>query len=133
MLIGDTTTADVTLQVFQDNEIDAALEMTSSAFLYVSGQAQAGGVSVVSPPTVYSIWRAAATLLRSISSVKARGSIITQLLDVKLSPKDASMALKDLAQSFMDMEDSAFAIAESVVDVFSERERITKQFQRLYG
>lgn len=130
LLVADTDSADPT---FQDDEVQAALDMNSSAFLFVSG---AGfGASFNPSPVVYSVWRAAATLLRSRSAVMAAGSLVTQLLDVKLSPEKSALALKDLAQVYMDMEDrsGSFAIAEMVPNVFAARERICKQFQRQYA
>ncbi len=132
LLVADT---DANNPVFNDDEVNAALQMESSQGLFVSGQAASMGNGVAIPPIpqVYSVYRAAAILLDCLASNKARLSAIQQLLDVKLSPELAAKALRDSAQSYRDTEANAghFAIAEMAGDDFSTRERVWKQLLRL--
>lgn len=132
LLIADTDSNNV---IFQDAEVQAALDIEASQNLYVSGMAQPTALGVVIPTQVYSIYRAAALLLRSLAANKSRLSAVVQLLDVKLSPNTAAQALRDTADSYIEMEQNsgAFAIAEVIPDQFSARERLFKQQQRLYN
>jgi hypothetical protein len=132
LLIMDT---DSSQPIFDDDEITQFLQMKSSQSLYQSPQAVATGISVPAPVQVYSIYGAAALALMSMASNKAYLSSITKLLDVSLDPSKSQAALKAMAQSYLDMDDNLghFAIAEMVQDQFSARERVYKQFLRLYG
>jgi hypothetical protein len=132
LLVADT---DPSNPIFSDAEITAAMTMNSTSFLYVSAQAQPSGLGVATPFGGTSLYRAAAVLLKSIASNKARLAAITQLLDVKLSPKEAATALRDLAADYLEMENTsgAFAIAEMIPDQFAARERMRNQILRLYA
>lgn len=133
MLIADTDSAH---PIFEDAEVQAALDMQNSNALYVSGHAQPTGLSVQVPVSVGSVYRAAALLLRSLAANKSRLAAVVQLLDVRLSPNTAAQALRDTAKEYMEMEQNsgAFAIAEMVVgDSFGARERLFNQVSRLYS
>jgi hypothetical protein len=132
MLIADT---DAAHPIFDDAEVQAAMDMQNSNVLYVSGQAQPSGLGVQVPVSVGSIYRSAALLLRALASNKSRLSSVVQLLDVKLSPNLAAEALRDTAKEYIEMEQNsgAFAIAEMAPNEFSGRERLEKMFQRLYA
>lgn len=131
MLIPDT---DPLNPIFQDVEINQAIQIESSQGLYCSGQADPTGSSVSPPIQVYSIRRAAALLVDVIGGNSSRLAIFQQALDVKLDASKAAAALKAYAQTLRDTEanSGAFAIAEWVVDQFSARERVWKQILRLY-
>lgn len=133
LLIADTS--DPPNQIFTDTEVQVALNINSSAFLYVSGQAAPTALGVQVPYAVTSIWRAAATLLRSLAGSRARLSRVVQLLDVKLSDKDIALSLRELASEWEEREDNSgsHAIAEIVVNEFSARERLVNQLMRLSG
>ncbi len=135
MLISDTDSAQ---PVFQDVEINQFLYLESSQNLYVSGQAAPNGAALQAPPIpqVYSPYRAAALALNSMTANVAQSSaIVKRLLDVELDGKSSAQMLRDLAQSYRDIEAQAghFAIAEMVQNAFSARERVYKQLLRLYG
>jgi hypothetical protein len=134
LLIADTVEASA---IFTDEEINQILYITSSQALFVSSMANpmGNGTQVPPVPQVYSVYRAAAMLLKSIASNSARLSSITQLLDVHLSPQAAASALRAQADSYIEMEENSgqFAIAEWVNDAFSARQRIVKQLFRQYG
>jgi hypothetical protein len=125
MLIADT---DSVHPIFQDSEIQMALQLNSSSYLYAS-------IGSVGPPpaNVISTLRAAALLLDSLASNKARLAAIVELLDVKLSADKAAQELRAQAKEFRDLENNsgAFAIAEMVNDQFQARERVGRQFLRL--
>jgi hypothetical protein len=131
MLIPDT---DPLNPIFQDVEVNQAIQIESSQGLYCSGQANNTGSSVSPPIQVYSIRRAAALLVDVVGGNSARLAIFQQALDVKLDASKAAAALKAYAQTLRDTEanSGAFAIAEWVVDQFSARERVWKQILRLY-
>lgn len=134
LIIGDTVSASA---IFQDDEINQALYVTSSQGLFVSGQASPipNGVQVPPTPQIYSVFQAAALLADSIASTAARAAAVTQLLDVKLDPAVSQKAWRDQAKAWRDYDDrrGQFAIAEMVQDPFTARARVVKQFQRLYG
>lgn len=132
LLIFDT---DPLQPIFQDDEINQFIFLTSSQSLYSSSQFFPTASQTQVPPQVYSIYRAAALGLRSMAANGAALSIIQKILDVTLDAAKGSAALRQMAQDYIDMEASSgqFAIAEMVQDQFSARERTVKQFQRLYG
>ncbi len=135
LLISDT---DASLPVFQDVEINQFIYLESSQNLYVSGQAAPNGTNLQSPPVpqVYSPYRAAALALNSMTANVAQSSaIVKRLLDVELDGKSSAQMLRDLAQSYRDIEANAghWAVAEMVQNAFSARERVYKQLLRLYG
>lgn len=130
LLVGDT---DPLAPVFSDAEVNAALQNESSQNVII-------GLSGFSPNPpvrqVYSYRRSAAWLLNALAGNTARlGSVITQLLDVKLSPGIASRELRSQAQALIDQEASAgyFAVSEMVVDQFSMRERLNAMLLRQQG
>lgn len=131
LLIADT---DSTAYIFSDAEVQASLDMTGSGSFYVSGQAAQTGANIQSPPIplVYSVYRAAGVLLRSLASNKSRLASVAELLDVKLSISSAATALKAQAQDYDDYEANRgqFMVAEWVNDSFSARERWTKTLLR---
>lgn len=131
-LIADTNPAQ---PIFQDSEIAMFLAMESSSFLYVSGMASQTGSVGPPPVNVTSVLRAAALALDSMASNKAFLASIQELLDVKLSAKDAAAALHAQAKNYRDTEANAghFAIAEMCNDQFQARERVWKQLLRLTG
>lgn len=130
LLVGDT---DPLAPVFSDAEVNAALQNESSQNVII-------GLSGFSPNPpvrqVYSYRRSAAWLLNALAGNTARlGSVITQLLDVKLSPGIASRELRAQAQALIDQEAKAgyFAVSEMVVDQFSMRERLNAMLLRQQG
>jgi hypothetical protein len=126
MLIADT---DSVHPIFQDSEIQMALLMNTSSYLYAS----MGQFFGPPPVNVTSTLRAAALLLDSLASNKARLAAIVELLDVKLSADKAAIQLRAQAKEFRDLENNSgsFAIAEMVNDQFQARERVGRQFLRL--
>lgn len=132
LMVADTDPAN---PIFSDAEINNALYQESSQNLYNSSMAVPNAVSYQVPVQIYSVYRSAALLLRSLAANKSRLASVTQLLDVKLSPAEASRALRETAKEYMEQENDsgAFAIAEMVQDQFGARERVVKQIFRLYG
>lgn len=130
-MIGDT---DPSKPLFADDEVNAALQITSSQNLYISGPGAFGTARMPIVPQVYSVYQAAAVLLRAMAANAAFLSGVIELLDVKLSQKEAAKALRDTADDWCKFEQSqgSFAIAELVNDQFSARERIWKSLLRLY-
>lgn len=129
LLVADTDSA-----IWTDAEVQASLDMTGSASLYISGQAAQTGAFIQSPPVplVYSLYRAAALLLRSLASSKARLASVVELLDVKLSVDKAAAALSDQAKDYDEYEANRgqFIVAEMVDTTFAANERWWKQLQR---
>lgn len=130
LLVGDT---DATAPVFQDVEVTAALQAESAQNMII-------GLAGFSPnPGVvqrYSYRRSAAWLLNALAANTSRlGSVISQLLDVKLAPGVASKELRSQAQSLIDQEASSgqFAVSEMVVNQFSMRERLNAMLLRQQG
>lgn len=126
-----------TFFIFQDAEINAALQIESSQGLFISGQASptALGNSIPAVPQIYSIRRAAALLLDSLAANKAYLASVLQLLDVKLSSDKAAQELRAEAKQLRDTEamSGSFSIAEIVNNSFQGRERVLKQWLRLFG
>lgn len=126
-----------TFFIFQDQEINAALQIESSQNLFISGQASptALGNCIPAVPQIYSIRRAAALLLDSLAANKAYLASVLQLLDVKLSSDKASKELRAEATQLREVEAMSgnFAIAEIVNNQFQGRERVIKQWLRLYS
>jgi hypothetical protein len=132
LLIMDT---DSTAPIFEDVEITQFLQITSSQGIYQSSQSNPTGNFIAAPVQVYSYYQAAALGLQAMASNKAYLSSVSKILDVSLDPSKATKALMDMAKAYLDRDDNsgAFAIAEWVNDQFSARERVYKQFLRLYG
>lgn len=130
LLVGDT---DATNPVFQDDEVMAALQAESSQnmILGLSGFTPNPGVQ-----QLYCYRRSAAWLLNALAANLSRlGSVITQLLDVKLAPGIASKELRSQAQALIDQEMNSgqFAVSEMVVNQFSMRERLNAMLLRQQG
>lgn len=111
LLISDTNMA---TPVFGDTEIDTFLELEGS-----------------------NVRRAAALALDTIASNEAQVLKVIRILDLqtdgaKLSTELRARAadLRTQADDALDSDDGGFEIAELVVDDFSYRDRIWKQFQR---
>ena len=132
LLIMDT---DSTKPIFQDVEITQFLFLKSSQGIYQSGQANQTGTPIAAPVQVYSYYSSAALALMAMAANKAYLSSISRILDVELDPSRAQKALKAMAEGYLELEDNAghFAIAEMVYDQFAARERVWKNFLRLYG
>ena len=130
LLIADT---DSLKPIFDDDEINAFLFLTSSQNIYASSMVAPSGVVGPVPLQVFSYYRAAAVALDTLAGLRARLASVIQILDVKLNPGLAAKYLRDQAQAFRDMDDNMghFAIAEMVNNQFQARERVWKQFLRL--
>jgi hypothetical protein len=126
MMVGDTQDGPAPLPIFQDDEIQGALNANNAQNLILGLSGYSLGVS-----QVYSFGRAAALLLNSINATKAR-IVVSATLDVRVSAAQASAALKALAQSYIDQENSAgyFAVAEMGNNQFWYRERLYNQLLR---
>lgn len=122
LMVGDT---DASQPIFTDDEINGALAANNSQnIMRTSGYFPA-------VPQVFSMGRAAALLLNSLSSVKAR-LLVLKVLDVDIDGTRAAAQLKALGQSYIDQEVSSgyFAVSEMVQDSFSMRERLWKMLYR---
>lgn len=133
LLIADT---DVLNPIFSDDEINQFLFMSSSSGIYTSSQffpTSFGGGYQGAP--VYSVYRAAALALDTLGSLKARLAGVLKVLDVSVDLGKAAAALKAQAKDYRDLaaQDGSFAISEQVFDSFSARERVWKQFLRIYS
>lgn len=113
LLIGDTDTATVANQIFDDASIDA--------FLSLQGQA---------------VYRAAATALLAIAASEVYIQKRIRALDLSTDGPSEAAALRALAEDYKELDaeedgdELAFEIAENVYDDFSARERVLKQAQR---
>jgi hypothetical protein len=127
MMVGDTQPSPAPLPIFQDIEIQGALNAYNSQSIIIG----LSGYNVSPPAQIYSFGRAAALLLNSINATKAR-IVVSNALDVHVTASAASAALKALAQSYIDQENSVgyFAVAEMGVDQFWYRERLYNQLLR---
>ena len=132
LLVADTNSAK---PIWQDNEVQAALTMESSSYLYISGMGQPNGAAGPVGVNVVSTLRAAALLLDSLASNRSRLATVSQLLDVKLSHNLAAQELRATAKEYRDLEanSGSFAIAELVNDQFGARERVWKELLRREG
>jgi hypothetical protein len=125
LLVFDT---DPTKPIFQDAEINAALQIESSQNIIVGLTGYAPAIPVAQ---VVSYRRSAALLLRALSGSKAR-NLIESVLDVKMSGPGAAAALSKIADSYIEDEMNAgyFAVSEMVNDSFSMRDRLWKMLYR---
>ena len=126
---------DSSAPIFDDDEVNQFIQMTSSQAIYQSGQANPTGNSVSAPVQVYSWYQAAALGLQTMAANKAYLASISKILDVTLDASKSQKALSAMAEAYLKRDDNsgAFAVAEWVNDEFSARERVYKQFLRLYG
>ena len=127
LLVSDTSNSPP-LPIWQDEEITAVLNLFNSQNIIVG---LTGFNLSTPPPQIFSYRRAAATLLRSLASNKARMAT-AGLLDAKLSGAGAAAALQKIADDYVTSEenDGYFAVSEMVQDAFSMRERLWKQLYR---
>jgi hypothetical protein len=138
MLISDTTNApSPPYPLFQDEEIQMAMQLESSQGLYISGMANPTGANIQIPyvPQIISVYRAAALLLDSLAANKSLLAAVNKILDVQLSAEKAAQELRATAKEYRDVEANggSFAIVEMVNDQFQSRERLYKQILRLWG
>lgn len=126
MMVGDTESGPAPLPIFQDDEIQGALNANNAQNMILGLSGYSLGVR-----QVYSFGRAAAMLLNSINAAKAR-IVVSNALDVHVTASAASAALKNLAQSYIDQEASAgyFSVAEMGNNAFWYRERLYNQLLR---
>lgn len=119
LLVSDTVNV-APLPIWQDEEIQAALNMFSSQGIIVG----LSGFNIA-VPQIYSYRRAAALLLRSLAGNRARMAAI-EILDVKLSGSQAANSLRQIAEDLVTSEenDGYFAVSEMVQNQFSMRERL---------
>jgi hypothetical protein len=98
--------------VFEDSEILSMYSIVGN--VYQSSMQYDFPNTIQVPATPVSYIRVAAYLLNSLAANKARLSGVIQLLDVKLSYKDATKALQDQAAAWLTLDDDtgAFAIIE---------------------
>lgn len=118
--------------VFEDQEITSFTNIVAGVYQSSMQYTPPGGLSHL-PSSPVSYIRIAAYMLNSLAASKGRLAGITQILDVKLSMKDAAAALQAQAKAWLDLDDNsgAFAIIEQVHDEWSFKDRWWKQAQRL--
>lgn len=134
LLLPDTVEdAAKNLPVFQDAEIER---------LYTIQQMQFQSSMFFSPPAgrilpfaPVSLLRVAALGLDIIANNAAFTSLVTQLMDVKLSAKDASAMIAARANQYRQTDDEAgaFAIIEQVFTTWGFQDRFWRQTQRQMG
>lgn len=115
--------------IFQDAEINAAMQLESSGNIIIGLTGYAPSIPV---RQIISHRRAAALLLRSLGAGRAL-TLVTQVLDVTVDGSKATASLKSIADSYINDEMMAgyFSIAEMCVNQFSYRERLYNQLLRL--
>jgi hypothetical protein len=130
LLISDTVDLN---HIFEDSEIQAAYLIQQSFFQ--SSMLYSGSSGQYVPASPVSYLRVAALLLDSLAANKSRLSSVTQLLDVKLDPSKASIALRDQAKQYREVDDDsgAFMIIEQCPTVWAFEDRYWKQVQRQSG
>lgn len=130
LLIPDTVNTDAQPAVFSDTEITAFYNIQQSQFQSSMFFSWPAGRNLPSQPVSY--LRVAALALDTLANNSAQLGIITKLLDVSLSPKDAAQALAARADSLRktDDESGAFIIVEQVNSVWAFIDRYWKQVQR---
>jgi len=142
LLVSDTVEFDADgitpIYIFSDQEITAMesivqAQFQSSMFFNTPTGATGGGtLGTYLPAIPIPYYRVAGMLLNALAANSARLSMVTQLLDVKLSPGVAAKALKTQADAYFEQDDNsgAFMIIEQVNDAFSFRDRWWKSWQR---
>ena len=127
---GNTTTQRA--YIFEDSEILAFTAIVGN--VYQSSMTYNFPTTIQVPSSPVSYIRIAAYMLNSLAANTARLSGILQILDVKLSMKDATAALQKQAQAWLDLDDDtgAFVIIESVQqgDDASFKDRFWREVQR---
>ncbi len=118
--------------IFEDQEILGFNAVVQS--VYQSGMRQNFPFSTQVPTSPISYIRVAAYMLNSLAANTARLSGILQILDVKLSMKDATAGLQKQAATWLELDDNtgAFAIIEQVQfgDDASLKDRFWREVQR---
>ncbi len=118
--------------IFEDSEIVAFANIVGN--VYQSSMTFDFPTTVQVPSSPVSYIRIAAYMLNSLAANTARLSGILQILDVKLSMKDATAALQKQAQAWLDLDDNtgAFVIIEQVQqgDDASFKDRFWREVQR---
>ena len=136
LLTSDTVAFDASgnrVYAFEDSEILAAAAIEGA--VWQSSQFYSGQAGRATLPTNPQPWRRiAATLLDALAANQARLTIISQILDVKLT-NQAAQEMRAQAQALRDADDNsgAFFIAEQVNNYFSFRDRYWKSVQRQSG
>lgn len=134
LLIPDTVNdPSQNLPIYSDEEIQAFYNIQASQFQSSMFYSAPAGQNLPNLPLSY--LRVAALAIDTLANNSARLAIITKLLDVQLSPKDAAAALASRAQSLRttDDESGAFVMIEQVNTVFAFFDRYWKQVQRQTG
>lgn len=133
LLIPDTINTDAQPAIFSDTEIQAFYNIQASQTQSSMFFTYPGARNLPSLPLSY--LRVAALALDTLANNSAQLAMITKLLDVSLSPKDAAAILaqraKDLRQT--DDESGAFVVIEQVNTVWAFIDRYWKQVQRQTG
>lgn len=128
LLLGDTVSVG---HIWEDSEILAGYSIdVAYAIAPLTGQAP---MNYGGSPASYR--RIAATLLDGLAANRSRLAGALQVLDIKLDLGKAAQELREQAKSYRETEDNAghFAITEMVNDPQQARERVWKQFLRLFG
>jgi len=134
LLIPDTVQdAAKQLPVFSDEEINAFYTIQGSQFQ--SSMFYSPPQSRAIPSTPLSYLRVAALALDTMANNAAVASLITQLMDIKMSAKDAAAMLAARANQYRqtDDESGAFAVIEQVTTVWGFQQRWWNQISRLQG
>lgn len=128
-LVADT---DSTHPVFDDREITMAAQIDNVQFMASSSSSGGQILSTTGTPGWH---RIAAVLLDALAANKARLAAALEVLDIKIDPSKAADMLMKLAASYREIESQGgfFAIAETVYDQFTWRERVWKQWLRQFG
>lgn len=127
MMVGDTVNTVQVPAIWQDEEIQGALNANNSQNIIVALSGYRPAV-----PQTFSFGRTAAMLLRGLGAAKA-AIVVSRALDVNVAPAAAASALDKLAQSIIDQENSAgfFAVAEMGNSQFWYRERLYNMLLRI--
>jgi hypothetical protein len=127
LLIADT---DAATAIFQDEEIQSAYVIDSIVMIIPVGQG-----SPTSIQGAVSYRRAAATLLDSLASDRARLASALKVLDVNIDTTKAAAELRNSAKAMREVEENSgnFAITEMVQTQWAARERVWKQLLRIFG
>ena len=116
--------------IYSDQEINMFTAIQANTTQ--SSQFYSPPVANTLPMTPVSYMRVAALMLDGIASDKARLSSVQQLLDVKLSPKEAAIQLRAQAAEYRSIDDNsgAFFIIEQCNTTWAFRDRFWSQVQR---
>lgn len=128
LIIADTDV--VNNPVFADEEILMAGQIDTIAVFPMVGPAGFSRTFGTPSPR-----RVAATLLDSLASNTSRLAAVLKVLDVQMDSSKAADQLRAQAKALRDIElnSGAFAIVEMSYNDFTDRERVEKQFLRLFA